>query len=226
MPSSLNASLCNMVLVSIGAHKTSSVNSLQCSLRKWMQSSLARHLLRPLRKQPLKGISQKTTFLSFVTRANCEPRQTTSRNIYPSAFDSETHWFTQVLTQHRARKDALSGEYPALISFSLCLPEFRRTRFRNSQYSGSYPYCLSQVNYPWRFSAFYDWWKIIFPFGPILWSVGVLLGLPQKHIHGNKVSTLMELTLPKWTSIHQYAKSASELFKLMLSGVVAHWEIK
>jgi len=52
------------------------------------------------------------SLLSFVTRVNCEPRRTTSRTICPFMFGPETNWFTQVLIQHRASKDAPSrGEY-------------------------------------------------------------------------------------------------------------------
>jgi len=55
------------------------------------------------------------SLLSFVARANCELRWTASCTMYPSVHGPGTNWFTQVLIQHRASKDAL-------ISFSLCSP--------------------------------------------------------------------------------------------------------
>ena len=62
-------------------------------------------------KSGLWGASPKRrphSLLSFVTRANCEPHWATSRTTYPSVSGPGTDWFTQVLIQHRASKDALT----------------------------------------------------------------------------------------------------------------------
>ena len=173
-----------MVLVSM----VSSVNSLQAAKASAIvadKTSVKAHLPNSL--------------LSFVTRVNCKHRWITSRTIYPFMFGSGTNWFTQALIRHRASKNALTLVENILRSFR---PRFVYLNFdgHNSVTANSCPCCLPQVNHPWRFPAFYDWRKIIFSFGPILWSVWVPLGPPQKHIHGNKASTLVESRLPKWTS--------------------------
>ena len=142
-----------------------------------MQSLLARHLSRPLRK--LWDTSPKRrphSLLSFVT---------------------------QVLIQHRASKDALTLVDNILRSF--------RSRFvylnfdehgsvtANTQTATNTAF-LRWIIHDASQYTFYDWRSITFPFSRILWSVWVLLGLQQKHIHGNRVSVSVEWRLRKWTS--------------------------
>ena len=112
-----------------------------------------------------------------------------------------TYWFTQVLIQHRTSKDALTLVENILRSFCSrsVYSSFDKHGSITANIQAVNPCCLPQVNHPWRFSAFYDWWKIIFPNGPIPWSVWVLLGLPQKHVCGNRASVLVS-RLPNWTS--------------------------
>ena len=155
-----------------------------------MQLLLARHLSRLLRKRPSKR--RPHSLLSFITRANCEPCWTTSRAMHLSVFGPGTN-----STPVQQRCPHSRGEYSALISLSLFLPQVRWTRFCNGQHYAAF---LRWIIHDTSQHTFYHWRKIIFSFGPIIWSVWVLLGFPQKHIHGNKASTLVELRLRKWTS--------------------------
>ena len=87
-----------------------------------MQLLLARHLSKPLRRRPLRRISQKmSTFSCHLLRANCEPHQTTSHTIYPCVWLRNYLLDTQVLIQRRANKDNLTlvKKYSALIFFYL-----------------------------------------------------------------------------------------------------------
>ena len=184
------------------------------------------------------------SLLSFVVRTKCEPRWTTSRTTYPSVFGPGTHWFTRVPIRHRASKDAWCPhsrrEYPALISFPLCLP-FWRTQFCNSQHSGGYPCCFHQVNDPWRFSVHFLWlteddyfsiwshpvismgtaWASTWAYPwPLRWWDWDCESEPHTWNLSERLACLCRTRHFEPSArarIHQYVEGASESFKLMSS---------
>ena len=208
-----------------------------------MQSLLARHLSRPLKKRPLRRISQKTSTFSLVIRYTGQlwaplgnlsyyvplclaqeliglPRS--SFNIGPAKMPSHS-WriscahsalalFTLVLMNTILWQPILrqllmspsSGEsFVTLLSF-LWLTE--------DLFSGP----VISMGTAWASTEAYPWEHGLYVGGIETAKVNLTLRIYSNAWH--VYAGLAILNPSARTQIHQYAKSASELFKLMLSG--------